>query len=477
MQRVPSKLTHALSGLGLLCSLVAWGAPGDDVFRLTAHGNRDAGVTRVVGLDRGHCLQCHVRQTSPWAQPFALFTANDNTLCFSCHAATNSTGTWGGQAAFTSSAHWSSGQMVWPGPTPGARPAGDQGKCVNCHAPHGAKDAVGLVPDLGQVREEGLCLACHDATGPSVKNILGETQKASGHKPAATSGRHTPGESSPTAFAWGSTRHVECVDCHNPHRASYGDAGSLAPLAGASRVLYAWDGGNTFTFLSNGDLTPMQQYQVCYKCHSSFTTLDAGTKDLSRQFDPRAPSFHPVVAPGTNATTAMANSLAGGTGLPHLTVGDVIECQDCHASDALPLTVSRVGLYLGSTPRGPHGSNNPKLLRAAYRTTGAATSSSSANALCFICHSSAPFTSGSSAATNFSLHAKHATIGLCSDCHADLHGTRLSSGTQDGGFLRLVSFSAAVTSSGGRLLWTPKTTGNGSCTLTCHGQGHSPETY
>jgi hypothetical protein len=339
---------------------------------------------------------------------------------------------------------------------------------------HGTRDGLGLVPDLGQVREEALCLTCHDATGPSNKNILAETQKAAGHKPATFSRRHVPGESGPSAFAWGASRHVECVDCHNPHRASFGDAGSVVPLAGVSRVRYSWDGGATFTFLDNGDPSPVKQYEVCYKCHSSWTTLDAGMRDLAQQFDPRAPSFHPVVAAGTNATTAMANSLAGGTGLPHLTVGDTIECQDCHASDGIPANVSRVTLYLGPTPRGPHGSANPKLLRAAYRTSGNPTTTTSANALCFICHSSAPFTGGSSTATNFSLHRKHFSEGLCNDCHADLHGSRLSAGYEDGGFTRLVSFGPNVT---GAIRWTPKSAGTGSCTMSCHGENHNNETY
>jgi predicted CXXCH cytochrome family protein len=466
---------RALTCAACLLAVSAWAGQGDDLFRQTLHGNRDAGVSRVAGLDKGHCLQCHVRQTNPWAQPKALFGANDNTLCFTCHAAATTAGTYGGQAAYTSSAHWSSGQMLWPGPTPAARPAGDQGECLNCHAVHGTKDGIGLVPDLGQVREESLCLTCHDATGPSVKNILGETQKATGHKPANYSQKHTPGENTPAAFAWGTSRHVECVDCHNPHRASYGDAGSNVPTVGVSRVLYAWDGGATFTYASNADPSPLLQYQICYKCHSGYTTLDAGTKDLSRQFDPRAPSFHPVVAPGTNATAAMTTNLAGGTGLPHLAVGDVIECQDCHASDSIPTTVSRVSLYTGTIPRGPHGSANPKLLRAAYRTTGNGTATASANALCFICHSSAPFSGNT--ATNFTRHAFHASIGLCNECHNDLHGSRLSSGTQDGGFTRLVSFGPTVTASGGRILWTPKSSGTGSCTLTCHGKGHSGLTY
>lgn len=470
MQRLPPILTVALVLAGL-----AYAGQGDDLFRLTAHGSRDGGVWRVAGLETGHCEHCHVRQENPVAP--GLFLPNDNQVCFTCHTAANAFGSWGGELAFKSSAHWTAGRMLWPGPSPAPRPTGDQGECLNCHAVHGARDGLGLVPDLVQVREEALCLSCHDASGPSVKNLLGETQKTWGHKPANFSRRHLPGESTPGAFAWGPARHVECPDCHNPHRAGFGDAGSTVPNAGVSRVAYAWDGGPTFTLRPNGDPSPVLQYELCYKCHSAWTTLDAGAKDLATQFDPRAPSFHPVVAAGTNATAAMAANLAGGTGLPHLAPGDVIECQDCHASDSLPLSVSRVASYTGAIARGPHGSNNPKLLRAAYRRSGAPSNSASVNALCFICHSSAPFSNASSPATNFSWHEKHATKGLCNDCHADLHGTRLSSGFEDGGFTRLVSFSANVTPSSGRILWTPKGSSAGSCTMTCHGKNHNAETY
>ncbi len=490
MQRVPSVLTQAVRLGVAVASSLALGGQSDDVYRATAHASPSSGVARVSTSPRGHCRQCHVRQEAPWTQPKALFTTNDNALCLSCHASANASGTFGGPVAYASSAHSNSGRMLWPGPVPAPRLVGDEGKCVNCHAVHGAEDGLGLVPNLTQLREESLCLTCHDATGPSMKNILIEVQKRVAHAPMSTTGRHVPGESSPGSFAAGATRHVECPDCHNPHRAYGPDAGSSQMLAGASRVRFEYDGG-AFAFLPNGDTSPMREYEVCFKCHSSFTTLPAGARDKAAELDPRAASFHPVVGRGTNATTAMASSLAGGTGLPHLTVSSLIECQDCHASNALPLTVSVASAYVGTTARGPHGSSIAPdagyagyagaLVRARYRTSGSVSSPTTDFELCFICHASAPFTGSGSTATNFGEHRKHMSQGLlCNECHDDLHGTSLSSQVANRSYSRLVSFALSVTGSSGTGApsWTAKTSGaNGSCSLRCHGKTHTSFTY
>jgi predicted CXXCH cytochrome family protein len=365
--------------------------------------------------------------------------------------------------------------MLWPGPTPAARTAGEQGKCLNCHAPHGAQDGLGLIQDLTQVREQSLCLTCHDATGPSVKNILIEVQKRAAHDPVLYTGKHLAGESNPAAFAAGTQRHVECTDCHNPHRAVGPDGGAAQILAGASRVRFSPGGGTRFTYLSNGDTSStVKEYEVCFKCHASWTTLPAGAADKAAEFDPAAPSFHPVVAAGKNPNTTIMNAnLAGGTGLPHLTTASVIECQDCHASDSLPLTVSSVSSYVGAIARGPHGSNvnadagySGDLVRARYKVT-AATNYNPTNTdaeLCFICHSSA----FSATTSHFTEKNHHKGIGLCNECHANLHGSAANPA--------LITFAADVT--GARTFVRNTGAANsGSCNLTCHNVNHNPYRY
>jgi predicted CXXCH cytochrome family protein len=476
MQRLPPELMRAAILASTVLASLALAGQADDVYRFTAHGSTDAGVLRSNAAPRGHCLQCHVRQLSPGGAAKALFTTNDNALCYTCHDTANASGTYGGPALFLTSAHWSSGRMLWPGPTPAARSAGEQGKCLNCHAPHGAKDGLGLIQDLANVREQSLCLTCHDATGPSVKNVLIEVQKRSAHNPVLYTGKHVAGESSPAAFAAGTQRHVECTDCHNPHRAVGPDGGAAQILAGASRVRFSPASGARFTYLTNGDTSSVvKEYEVCFKCHSSWTTLPAGAADKAAEFDPATPSFHPVVAAGTNPNTAIINAnMAGGTGLPHLTATSIVECQDCHASDSLPLTVSSVSSYVGTIARGPHGSNvnadagySGHLLRARYKVTGTPGTLTTDAELCFICHSSA----FSNTTSHFNQLGHHQSLNprpLCGECHANLHGSAANPA--------LITFAADVT---GARTFVRNTGANnsGSCTLSCHGMNHNALRY
>lgn len=490
MQRLPSILSLAVA----VVSGVAAAGAVDDVYRLTRHGSSDAGVFRTGTAARGHCYQCHTaKQTAPFSQPSGLFASNDNGLCFTCHAAAGSRGIYQGQSVYETSGHWVSGRALWPGPTPVARPPSDSGKCLNCHSPHGVRDAQGLVPVLAFVREEALCLACHDATGPSVKNISQEVAKASAHS-QAPAGRHAVGEGLVSGAFGTSNRHAECVDCHNPHWAR-ADGGSV--LGGVSRISVTNGGAGTvpaYTALPASDVSQALEYEVCFKCHSSWTTRPDGGRDKALELNPNNESFHPVEGAGKNQTAAMNASLAGGTGLPHLTTNSVISCSDCHASDGIPTTVSRASTYLGAVPRGPHGSNaasglaemSTALLRARYRVALKGASSpynASDFTLCLICHAGAPFSTTSKNArsdTNFRLHGLH-TAGLggkanavCRECHENIHGTRGASQAANRSYARLVSFAPNVTgpSGSGAPSWAP-----GTCSLRCHGETHNNENY
>lgn len=471
--------------------LAAASAAGDQVFHLTAHGDAARGVNRTAAVPIGHCLQCHPGVRESPAQPVSLFTTNDNSLCFTCHASAGVATVYAGQAAYAGGAHATSSAARWPGPTPAARPAGDAGKCLNCHTAHGARDGQGLVPNLEYYREEALCLACHDASGPARTNLLAETQKAGRHPTTTVSAVHQPREgSTPGNFGLGK-RHAECTDCHNPHALK-----STDKLAGTSRIQVTnGAAGSTpgYTFVPGTNTGPVKEYELCFKCHSSWTTQPAGQTDLAKVLNPNNASFHPVEAAGKNTTSAMTASLAGGTGLPHLTTSSVLTCADCHNSEAIPTTVSLVALYDGGVPSGPHGSNagasNPALsnvlLRAAYRVTlkasGAAYAASDFT-LCFICHAQGPFNTTNKDAradTNFSLHGFHvrgmsgAGNALCRECHSNTHGPRGAAWAANAGYARGVNFSPNVTgSSTSAPTWTP-----GSCNLRCHGQDHNPETY
>ena len=497
----------ALGGLAVAATVVgiAVAGQGDDVFYLSAHGDGVSGVARDAQKPVGSCLQCHQDPPGAAANPFGLFAGNDNQLCFTCHDTATARGIFEGPTAFLATDHWLSQVALWPGPQPAPRAPTEAGYCLNCHTPHGSRDALGLVPVLGYVREEALCLACHDASGPAGQNILAETNKANGHPVTAVSFVHSVDEGIvPASFAAG-RRHAECVDCHNPHAARDGQ-----PLVGVSRVAASFGAANsppTYTARPPDDPAPVAQHEVCFKCHSGWTTLPAGARDLALELNPNNASFHPVVGAGTNSSSFMTQSLLGGTGTPHLDTTSTITCSDCHGSEALPTTVTTVASYVGTVPVGPHGSNaatstalSPDILRGGYRVELKAASAAYARAefqLCYICHSPAPFettSKNSRSDTAFRFHGLHvsdlANTGsfdgdintpgsgrgraICAECHYSIHGTAGAYHAGNRTNARLVSFAPNVTGSSGsgEPSWT-----QGSCTLRCHDKGHTPKTY
>jgi hypothetical protein len=119
-------------------------------------------------------------------------------------------------------------------------------------------------------------------------------------------------------------------------------------------------------------------------------------------------------------------------------------------------------------------------------------------ALCFLCHSEAPFTSGSNAETNFRHHRKHVSqiedegdpaLGtdidvagagqgnaICAECHYRIHSTRFAYWSSDRDNGRLVNFAPNVQPVAGELepIWSQT---DRSCTLVCHGKVHNPKRY
>jgi hypothetical protein len=332
--------------------------------------------------------------------------------------------------------------------------------------------------------------------------------KAGAHPTVSTTGVHVTNEGSASAAFGTGRRHAECTDCHNPHAVT-----AAGPLSGTSRVQVTNGVAGAvpaFTFVPQTNTSAVKEYELCFKCHSSWTTRPAGQTDLAMVLNPANESFHPVEAAGKNTSAQMTSSLAGGSGLPHLTTSSVLSCGDCHNNDALPLTVSLVSGYTGAVPVGPHGSAasgtnvalSRAVLRAPYRVTlkpRAATNDYSATefTLCFICHSPAPFADRSKNTrtdTAFKLHGFHMgsitgkgsgtgdinTPGagqgnaICRECHYNTHGTRGAAFSGNASYAKGVNFSPNIQGSGGtgQPTWAP-----GSCRLSCHGQGHNPEGY
>lgn len=258
------------------------------------------------------------------------------------------------------------------------------GNCYHCHEQHasyqGAEPApIGGAPDayLGFSSEENLCLGCHDtggAVGVATDDIDADIDKVYGHGTGPTntltmfeSGRHRANETSVTGVT--NAAHVECTDCHNPHRArtdasgkhSQGSnliesPGPLEGVDGADFSAYPSGGANwsavlpafTATSTKVALATATKEYQICFKCHSSHNgSIMAGWDDnpgnaqewtdVALEFNTNNGSYHPVV--GTTDPGDRVSGLTGGW-----SVGQTMYCSDCHDIDSTSTTV------------GPHGS-------------------------------------------------------------------------------------------------------------------------
>lgn len=425
--------------LALACPYPALGGRG--VYRQTRHGDPATGVLRVPIAPRGSCLQCHDSRAGG---------ARGVVRCQTCHAAPS--GAYAGPAAYERSVH-ASPWTVWPATARRAR-APEGGDCAACHDPHGRSDALGVVPSLARAREETLCLECHD--GSPAKDVRPRPEQVYGHPWGATAGRHEAREGPGTdgSAASAAVRHVECADCHNAHAIRRDAATPLAPeatgaLRGVARVRVSNGAAGTtprFSYAGPEDGEGAAEYEICFRCHSSFAPQRPGSRDLAVALNPANASFHPVEAPGTNPGI-LAGAFVRGWSADRL-----VRCSDCHAGDR--------------DVRGPHASSQRHILAAPY-AAAPGRQPTSASDLCFRCHafatyadpaapSSAPAQSRFNPPNAVAGHVYHvATQGLgCFSCH-ETHGSPATPGL------------VALGRSPGMVAFRREPAG-GSCVTTCH---------
>lgn len=423
-------------------------------FKETKHGDRTKGPQRRSEQPAGSCVQCHDGHASHKRQagrPAAgLFMENEPELCATCHAlAPLDGGVFPGIAAWSTSAH-ARERMERPGGD--VRAAASTNACVACHDPHGVRDARGVIPALLAARERELCLGCHD--GVRGADIASEVRKLSWHGMNAR-GEHDPAESrgpaEPGAAAM--NRHVTCSDCHNPHaaredRGAKYDGEASERLAGVARVQVVNGPAGTqpaYRWIAPADPSPILEFEICFKCHSSATKQLPQTEDLARTTNPANPSFHPIQAVGRNRNIDRDAFVNG------IDPDSRIRCTDCHTSDS-----TRV--------RGPHGSSFEGLLKKRY-TTGSSLPMQRTD-LCFDCHAWDVYGDASSDAAvlvrsrfNAPADAGHAFhVGAqrvhCSACH-ETHGSA-----------RYPALIAVQRRPG--IAAYVQTPSGGSCTPTCH---------
>jgi len=384
--------------------------------------------------------------------------------------------------------------------------------CAACHRSHTSSG-----PTLrANWPEEQVCFGCHTSTGPGSNiqpsfypAIANTTTAFYKHDTASQVEIHSTFEVGDPANYGGTNRHVECEDCHQPHYATRAQGSAFAtPEPGSAPLLKRVENGvsGIDPVYATGIITPtnyvvidsqlspatggaVREFQVCLKCHSSYTTLPtydpAGwaynnqvvanglekltstnarqikdSRDLAKEFSPNRTSYHPVMAVGRHQTIFAASFVAGWSAT------SMVYCSDCHTNNTP--TAANGGI-------GPHGSSNLHILAGAnnYITVenpGLNNAIHTAGEVCFKCHQANVYSAGNTSNTWFrkngggNLHGDH-NFASCYTCH-NSHGS---------GQLHLINFNTAVvTLTAGynsETAWTWDGT-TGTCYISCHGVPH-----
>jgi len=399
----------------------------------------------AVKLDKNRelqCTACHDPHNDDYGK-FLVLSNQSSGLCIACHERDG----WLMSSHSTSNKPWSGqGRNPWPHT---AYPTVSQNGCESCHMPHTAGEHERL---LNYALEEDNCLVCHNGN-VAAKNIENELVKQHRHPVQNYAGLHDAAEN----FASGGVqKHVECVDCHNPHQSN------ANPSSGAPRVSGATAGVKGIDASGQQIRQAQNLYEICYKCHGDANVIS--TLPLTRQiaqlntrmeFNPANPSFHPVETQGVNANVPSL--------LPPYTTASVISCADCHNNDSL------------TGPRGPHGSNNEYLLEKKYSIADNTAESPQVYEICYKCHGRTTILGNQS----FKKHNDHIVVqkAPCSACH-DAHGVSYTQGNPTNN-AHLINFDLTIIQpdSLGRLYYEKTGVFSGRCFLTCHGIRHEPRTY
>ena len=445
---------------------------------------------------------------------------SDN-LCLTCHQKPG----WIGSTHESDTIFWPSNQAVTQ--------VKDH-SCFGCHTPHTVDGAERLLRNaaIGGVSAiEETCYICHQsaAAGVIAPDIKSEFNKSS-HMPIATYTGHKPvfipippaglpegvllkpGQAAPDP-RFTDTKHVECVDCHNPHKVK--KTNRTEGMRGIDL------NGNIVQNVIN-DPNPVDgapsttQYPICLRCHGDtyntvigIGTLPSGATPSNKktEFQTTNSAFHPIGGPGRNGSANLNAQL----NVNGLNTSSVIKCTDCHNNNAYEGTSGRApsnGTGT-STPVGPHGSTYGSIRRANYQNTlpGPSNFNASKFNLCFRCHDVNKLTSrqfGSGAQTNFddegcgscanekgkgNLHWFHLVDkagdarALCKSCHYNIHSNQEAPNTQYNvnGFVtttpppgtpsRLVNFHPNIRPIGGRAKpewWFNTVTKERRCYIQCH---------
>jgi predicted CXXCH cytochrome family protein len=458
--------------------------------------NPVTGNVRLYDGNYMECTSCHNVHDNVNGN----FLVDDNVgskICTSCHEKKTGTG-----ALPDGLAHTNAGDLYNPGNDGKIGTTVGNVACMACHYPHrsGATGAAYPFSKFTNVQggqylltfqEEITCFnnpnrwnfapnqnVCHGQSS-STKDIETLVGKNYAHNSSDNPGKHRALEQGKSGNAKYGTLvgdwHVQCNDCHNSHTA--GRTTHTSPMLGLIAIpdtspLYGAGGvkipaasnppiQSNFTAFESLGVTNTSgmhldyyEYQICYKCHSSFAwgtnpapnspSLGAAMTDQAAEFRLGiGRSFHPI----QGVTGRTAGNLRTAPPPPFLNwqanIGNqTMYCSDCHAQE-------------GYASLGPHGSNYPFILgntfQDQYGTRGMGDLEKQPGDLCFDCHDSTeylPTANGQIAAgtgfymvqgvNNINLHTQHAFRAVtpmnplnpvnpypyrCVNCHARIpHG-------------------------------------------------------
>ncbi|HDZ86672.1 MAG TPA: hypothetical protein ENH57_03150, partial [Actinobacteria bacterium] len=149
------------------------------------------------------------------------------------------------------------------------------GECINCHNPHGKKDAQGNPIDkMLQDKEEDLCFSCHDNPAASARGInikerfTASPEKSAGGLSIDEWSRHGIYDKDQE----NSNTKIECTSCHNPHLNN-----------AENKVIDPENKTQLFTATMTDPVTGEQIPDVvsfCMKCHDKSYYLRDGSRYL-----------------------------------------------------------------------------------------------------------------------------------------------------------------------------------------------------
>lgn len=445
---------------------------------LSCHKNPvDATKPAIVGTAYNASAHDAIVTTGAAGATFSWqFRLHDNSLfdrnCTKCHAS-RAEGTTPSSGGAITAVHGTQDPSILSGAVnPGSTvntTAPTAFVCYNCHGSGAATDgATNANRSNRDVWAQTQQTFYHPVNLDTVHDTAAETSAG------FNSGRFT-----------GANRHANCIDCHNPHTAA-GTRANRSATATATRnqipANSAMTGalGVTFTYANTAvpaactanvaipnacwpamtatnfgaSLTAATyEYQVCFKCHTSFAfgsttyptapaTGASGLQqtDLATEFNPGlVRSGHPVVANLSSYANSPAPKNLNATQLLapwNTNVGtQTMLCTDCHNEEAVSPAV-----------QGPHGSAVRFLLAGTnkawpYTVAGATsgtvftvstseTNLNNANGnglFCRNCHPQQSSTASNSLHTTLSGHASSTVVGACVGCHLRIpHGGKVS---------------------------------------------------